>query len=231
MKAIVTGGASGIGAATAELLRSRGFEVVTLDRAGGDIVVDVSDDVTRAVAEAAERMGGLDTVVNNAGIGAQGTIEDNDFDEWRHVFDVNVLGMVRVARAALPFLREAGGGVIVNTCSVAATAGIPNRALYSASKGAVMSLTLAMAADHVAEAIRVNCVAPGTADTPWVGRLLDAAEDPEAERAALDARQPMGRLVSAPEVAEAIVYLATSAATTGTILHVDGGMQGLRLRR
>jgi NAD(P)-dependent dehydrogenase (short-subunit alcohol dehydrogenase family) len=232
MRAIVTGGASGIGAATAELLQARGFAVVTLDRAGGDILVDVTDAdaVPRAVAEAAARLGGLDTVINNAGIGAQGTVEDNPDDEWRHVFDVNVLGMVRVARAALPFLREAGGGAIVNTCSVAATAGLPNRALYSASKGAVLSLTLAMAADHVREGIRVNCVAPGTADTPWIGRLLDAADNPDAERAALNARQPMGRLVSAPEVAEAIVHLATSTATTGTVLHVDGGMQGLRLR-
>jgi len=232
MRAIVTGGASGIGAATAELLRARGFEVLTLDRAGGDLEVDVTDAaaVPRAVAEAAERLGGLDTVINNAGIGAQGTVEDNDDDEWHHVFDVNVLGMVRVARAALPFLREAGGGAIVNTCSVAATAGLPSRALYSASKGAVLSLTLAMAADHVREGIRVNCVAPGTADTPWIGRLLDAAEDPEAERAALNGRQPMGRLVSATEVAEAIVHLATSTGTTGTVLHVDGGVQGLRLR-
>jgi NAD(P)-dependent dehydrogenase (short-subunit alcohol dehydrogenase family) len=232
VRAIVTGGASGIGAAVASLLREAGDDVVTLDRSGGDLVVDVtSGDVARAVEEAAARMGGLDIVVNNAGIGAQGTVEDNDLDEWRHVFDVNVLGMVRVARAALPFLREAGGGAIVNTCSVAATAGLPNRALYSASKGAVLSLTLAMAADHVGEGIRVNAVAPGTADTPWVGRLLEAAEDPEAERAALNARQPMGRLVSADEVAEAIVYLATSTASTGVILHVDGGMQNLRLRR
>jgi len=232
MRAIVTGGASGIGAATAALLRERGFEVITLDRAGGDIEVDVTDadGIASAVMDAAARLGGLDTVINNAGIGAQGTVEDNDDDEWHHVFDVNVLGMVRVARAALPFLREAGGGAIVNTCSVAATAGLPSRALYSASKGAVLSLTLAMAADHVREGIRVNCVAPGTADTPWIGRLLDAAEDPEAERAALDARQPMGRLVSATEVAEAIVHLATSTGTTGTVLHVDGGVQGLRLR-
>ena len=139
--------------------------------------------------------------------------------------------MVRVARAALPFLRESSSAAIVNTCSVAATAGIPNRALYSASKGAVMSLTLAMAADHVREGIRVNCVCPGTADTPWIGRLLDAADDPDAERAALEARQPMGRLVSADEVAEAIVHLATSSGTTGTALFVDGGMQGLRLRK
>jgi 2-keto-3-deoxy-L-fuconate dehydrogenase len=142
-----------------------------------------------------------------------------------------VVGMARVARAALPYLRESGNAAIVNTSSVAATAGLPQRALYSATKGAVLSLTLAMAADHVREGIRVNAVAPGTADTPWVGRLLDAAADPAAERAALEARQPMGRLISAEEVAEAIVYLATATGTTGTILPVDGGMQGLRLRK
>jgi 2-keto-3-deoxy-L-fuconate dehydrogenase len=241
LKALVTGGASGIGRAAAELLRERGAAVAVVDRAGGgpDGVLFLQADVTdvaavrAAVDEAAGRLGGLDIVVNNAGVGAQGTVADNDDDEWRRVFDVNVLGMVRVARAALPHLRRSSHAAIVNTCSVAATAGLPNRALYSATKGAVYSLTLAMAADHVAEGIRVNCVCPGTADTPWVQRLLDAAEDPEAERAALDARQPMGRLVSAAEVAEAIAYLAApeSASTTGTALAVDGGMQGLRLRR
>ena len=238
-RAIVTGGASGIGAAAAELLRERGFRVVVLDRdvEPGDeaIRVDVTDaaGVAAAVDEAVSRLGGLDVVVNNAGIGAQGTIADNDDEEWHRVFDVNVVGMVRVARAALPALRQSSCAAIVNTSSVAATAGLPNRALYSATKGAVLSLTLAMAADHVGEGIRVNCVAPGTADTPWVGRLLDAAEDPQAERTALEARQPMGRLVSAREVAEAIAYLASPAAasTTGTVLGVDGGMQGLRLRR
>ena len=232
-RAIVTGGASGIGAAVVSILRERGDEVVVLDRDPSDgIQVDVTDAaaVDAAVKAAAERLGGLDIVINNAGVGAAGTVADNSDEEWHRVFDINVVGMVRVSRAALPFLRESPNAAIVNTCSVAATAGLPQRALYSATKGAVMSLTLAMAADHVREGIRVNCVAPGTADTPWIGRLLDAAEDPEAERAALNARQPMGRLVSAEEVAEAIVYLATSTATTGTVLHVDGGMQGLRLR-
>ena len=203
MRAIVTGGGSGIGAATAEVLRERGARVIVMDRSVDEhddaIRVYVTDDaaVRAAISEAARRMGGLDVVVNNAGIGAQGTVEANDDEEWHHVYDVNVVGMVRVARAALPFLRESEAAAIVNTCSVAATAGLPNRALYSASKGAVLSLTLAMAADHVREGIRVNCVCPGTADTPWVQRLLDAADDPEAERAALKARQPMGRLVSA----------------------------------
>ena len=241
MRVLVTGGASGIGQAAAELLLARGWSVAVLDLrgeapSGADFfAADVTDDasVRAAVEGAAARLGGLDVVVNNAGIGAQGTVADNDDAEWHRVLDVNVLGMVRVARAALPHLRRSDCAAIVNTSSVAATAGLPQRALYSATKGAVYSLTLAMAADHVSEGIRVNCVCPGTADTPWVGRLLDAAEDPEAERAALNARQPMGRLVSAAEVAEAIVYLASpeAASTTGVALHVDGGMQNLRLRR
>ncbi|MEU2221557.1 SDR family oxidoreductase [Streptomyces sp. NPDC018347] len=241
LRALVTGGASGIGRATADLLAARGARVAVLDLDPSAVPAplvalraDVGDDtaVRTAVRHAADALGGLDVLVNNAGIGAQGTVEDNDDAEWRHVFDVNVLGMVRTARACLPHLRRSAHPAIVNTCSVAATAGLPRRALYSATKGAVYSLTLAMAADHVHEGIRVNCVNPGTADTPWIGRLLDAAPDPAAERAALEARQPTGRLVSAAEVAGAIAYLASplSGATTGTALAVDGGMQGLRPR-
>ncbi|MEU8998874.1 SDR family oxidoreductase [Streptomyces caniferus] len=246
MAALVTGGGSGIGAATAALLLARGARVAVLDRdpsgaPAGTIPVraDVTDDaaVRAAVDEAVGELGALHTLVGNAGIGAVGTVEDNDDAEWGRVWDVNVLGLVRTARAALPALRraaaEAPGRVsITHTCSIAATAGLPQRALYSASKGAVLSLTLAMAADHLGEGIRVNCVNPGTADTPWVGRLLDRADDPAAERAALDARQPMGRMVTADEVAAAIASLASPAASgiTGTALAVDGGMQGLRPR-
>ena len=171
-------------------------------------------------------------LVNNAGIGAQGTVEANADNEWLRVLDVNVVGMARVSRAALPHLRRSPAAAIVNTSSIAATAGLPERALYSASKGAVAALTRAMAADHLREGIRVNAVNPGTADTPWVGRLLDAAPDPAAERAALEARQPHGRLVSAAEVADAVAYLASpaSGSTTGIALAVDGGMSELRLR-
>ena len=247
LAALVTGGASGIGLATARLLAARGARVAVLDRdqpsddAGDGLVpvlADVTDDaaVRAAVAQAGQALAGLDILVNNAGIGAAGTVEDNDDDEWHRVLDVNVLGIVRTTRAALPLLRQAvrarGRAAIVNTCSIAGTAGLPQRALYCASKGAVYALTLAMAADHVAEGIRVNCVNPGTVDTPWVGRLLDAAPDPGAERAALTARQPMGRLVTAEEVAAAIAYLASplAGATTGTALAVDGGMSGLRTR-
>ncbi|MER6095918.1 SDR family oxidoreductase [Streptomyces sp. NPDC001728] len=242
LRAVVTGGASGIGLAVARLLDAQGVAVAVLDlnpdAVPGTLTAvraDVADDtsVRTAVESAAATLGGIDILVNNAGIGAAGTVEDNPDDQWHGVLDVNVLGVVRTTRAALPHLRRSGHAAVVNVCSIAATAGLPQRALYSASKGAVLSLTLAMAADHVREGIRVNCVNPGTVDTPWVARLLDAADDPAAERAALSARQPTGRLVSAEEVAAAVVYLASPAAgsVTGTALAVDGGMAGLRLRQ
>jgi NAD(P)-dependent dehydrogenase (short-subunit alcohol dehydrogenase family) len=239
--AIVTGGASGIGLAIASRLAAGGARVACLDLTPDGlpdgligIRADIASDaeVIAAVAEAAAALGGIDILVNNAGIGASGGIEANDDAEWHRVLDVNVVGLVRVTRAALPALRRSTRAAIVNIASIAATAGLPERALYSASKGAMLALTRAMAADLLADGIRVNAVNPGTADTPWVGRLLAASADPVAERDALEARQPTGRLVSAEEVAEAVAYLASPLAgsTTGTSLAVDGGMSGLRVR-
>lgn len=239
--AIVTGGASGIGQAVASTLTARGARVAVLDlnpdQAEGvafAVRADVADDssVRSAVQQVIDRFGRLDIVINNAGIGAQGTVADNDDAEWLRVLGINVMGLVRVSRAALPYLRDSPAAAIVNTGSIAATAGLPQRALYSASKGAVLALTRAMAADHLREGIRVNCVNPGTADTPWIGRLLEKADDPAAERQALEARQPHGRLVAPDEVATAVAYLASprSGSTTGTAISVDGGMQDLRLR-
>ncbi len=239
LSALVTGGASGIGAATAHALRRRGAVVAILDRlpSGVEEHCEVTCDITDraavevAVAEVASALGGIDVLVNNAGIGATGDIAANSDEEWRRVLDVNVVGLARVSAAALPFLRESGSASIVNVSSIVAALGVPQRALYSASKGAVAALTLAMAADHVTEGIRVNAVLPGTADTPWVGRLLAQAPDPEAAAAALRSRQPLGRLVTAEEVAQAILHLASplNASTTGTLLSVDGGMGSLRL--
>jgi len=240
--AVVTGGGDGIGAACAAEFRARGARVGVLDLSPGEaadgllpVVADVRDraSLDTAMAAVAAAFGGIDILINNAGISAIGPIEANDDDEWHRVLDVNVVGIARATTAALPYLRRSANGVIVNMSSIAASAGLVQRALYSASKGAVHALTLAMAADLVTEGIRVSCVAPGTVDTPWVGRLLAQTADPEGERARLAARQPTGRLVQPAEVAAAVAYLASpgASATTGTSLAVDGGMAGLRMPR
>ena len=239
--AIVTGGASGIGAAIAHSLQDRGASVAVLDLNTDAINpdhfavrTDVSDDdsVTSAVAAVMERFGRIDIVVNNAGIGAQGDVTANTDVEWHRVWDINVIGQVRVTRAALPHLRLSPAASVVNLSSVVATAGVQQRVLYTATKGAVLAMTRAMAADHLREGIRFNAVSPGTADTPWIGGLLAKADDPAAERRALEARQPHGRLVTPDEVAGAVAYLASplSGSTTGTSIAVDGGLQDLRLR-
>jgi 2-keto-3-deoxy-L-fuconate dehydrogenase len=240
LTALVTGGASGIGAATVATLAARGASVASLDLtdarpdgAAVALVCDVSDTVSArtSVDEAARVLGGIDILVNNAGIGAVGDVAANDEDEWRRVFEVNVFGPVRVTAAALPYLRLSSHASVVNTCSIVSLLGVPDRALYAATKGALHALTLAMAADHVREGIRVNAVNPGTADTPWVERLISSAADAETALRRLRERQPMQRLVSPQEVAHAIAYLASpqASSTTGTILTVDGGMAGIRL--
>lgn len=237
--AVVTGGASGIGASTARLLADRGATVAVIDRkidhlpeGSHGIVCDITDtrEVNKAVAEVVATFGRLDVLINNAGIGASGDVGANSDEEWHQVFDVNVVGTARMSRAALPHLGKSPHAAIVNTCSTIAFVGVPNRALYSASKGAIASLTLAMAADHISAGIRVNAVAPGTAETPWVDRLLKEAEDPAQAAEALRRRQPLGRLVTPEEVARSIAFLASpaSGSTTGTVLTVDGGMASLR---
>lgn len=245
LRAAVTGGAGGIGAATVRVLAERGAMVAALDIArplapgegapAGTIAIscDVTDatSIAEAFRTIERELGGLDILVNNAGIGAQGDVSAQDEAAWHQVLDVNVVGIARVTAAALPLLRRSTHASIVNTCSAVAVLGVPARALYAASKGAVLALTLAMAADHVREGIRVNAVMPGTTDTAWVERLLASSPDAEAARVALRRRQPLGRLVTADEVAHAIAYLASprSASTTGTLLAVDGGMTSLRL--
>lgn len=236
LTAAVTGAGSGIGLETAKLLKERGAKVYGLDINEGGmsgtaefIKCDVGDDAS--VAEAFKSIPSLDILINNAAISSVGNVEANTSEEWAKSFNINVIGIARTSRNAMPLLRKSKSAAIVNTCSVAATSGIPLRAIYSATKGAVLSLTMAMATDHLKDGVRVNCVNPGTADTPWVQRLLAQAADPAKERAALEARQPMGRLVSPKEVASAICYLASplQGSTTGISLPVDGGLQYLRI--
>jgi NAD(P)-dependent dehydrogenase (short-subunit alcohol dehydrogenase family) len=237
--AVVTGGAGGIGSATARYLAARGAKIAVVDRefASTTGYLEVTCDITKdadvkaGVAKVVAELGGIDILINNAGIGAAGDVTANNDEEWIHVLNVNLLGAVRMTRAALPHLRASKSPAVVNTCSIVAGLGLPNRALYSATKGGLESLTRAMAADYLTEGIRVNAVSPATADTPWVARLLAAADDPAAMSANLIARQPMKRLISADEIAHAIAYLAhpLSSSTTGTVLPVDAGMHSLRV--
>lgn len=236
-RAIVTGGSSGIGQATIRMLLERDYRVANLDLNPDPSVeapffcTDVGDDasVVAGVAQAKDTLGGIDVVVNSAGISSAGAVDANSDEEWTRNLNVNVIGIARVCRAALPALRESDSAAIVNVASIASHMGLANRVLYGATKGAVMAMTLDMATDFLKESIRVNAVAPGTADTPWVARLLAQADDPIEAKRSLEARQPIGRLVTADEVAFAICYLADprASSTTGTVLDVDGGMHRL----
>lgn len=238
--AAVTGAGSGIGLATAQLMASEGARVAALDLdppSASDGLLPMRADVCdqsslhSAANATIERFGKVDVLVCNAGIGASGGVTDNTDEEWHRVYDVNVVGIVRTVRAFLPHVIASDHGAIVNTASIVSVVGLPQRACYGASKGAVLALTMAMASDLVGDGVRVNCVCPGTVDTPWVGRLLQATEDPDAARDNLVARQPIGRLGTAEEIAEAIVYLASPSAgyVTGTALMIDGGISGFRV--
>src|SRR5580765_7251353 len=226
---IVTGTSGGIGSAIAAEFGALGDVVVGLDLLEGFDVTDPEQ--CRAVAQrVADEHGRIDVLCNNAGIGAVGDVTQATVDEWQRVFAANVFGIAYLSAAVLPTIRRAGRGAIVNTCSVAAAVGLVERAVYSASKGAVLGLTRAMAADEAEHAIRVNCVSPGTVDGPWVRRLIEQSDDPAATRAALERRQPLGRLVGPEEVAKAVAFLAADTTfTTGQELLLDGGITGVRI--
>jgi NAD(P)-dependent dehydrogenase (short-subunit alcohol dehydrogenase family) len=211
-RAVVTGGKSGIGAAVVAQLRDRGLEVA---------VVDLPDVDVRDEAQVSAAVRGADVLVNAAGIGSTTTAPDTPVEVWDEVMAVNARGTFLCCKHAIPGMVERGGGSIVNVASVAGIVGLKDRAAYCASKAAVIGLTKALAVDHVADGIRVNAVAPGTVDSPWVRRLV---EDVGESLGALQARQPMGRLGRTDEIADAILYLAFAEFATGTILTVDGGL-------
>jgi NAD(P)-dependent dehydrogenase (short-subunit alcohol dehydrogenase family) len=240
--AIVTGGGSGIGQATARRFAAEGATVLVAGRrpepleataaeireAGGraeTAALDVADeDAVRALFDGLDATLGprLDVLVNGAGTGSTTTAPDTSLDVWERVFAVNARGTFLMSKHALPRLRRARGA-IVNVASVAGMVGTPSRAAYCAAKGAVIAFTRAMAIDHVGEGVRVNCLCPGTTDTPWVTRLV---EEQGESLDALAARQPLGRLGTAEEMAAAALYLASPEAgfVTGSQLVVDGGL-------
>jgi NAD(P)-dependent dehydrogenase (short-subunit alcohol dehydrogenase family) len=235
--AIVTGAAGDIGRETTRLLSERGASVVAVDIAPSvseleaENVVPIEGDAS--VAETAERaveaavgsFGRLDVLVNNAGYIVWKPLAETTEEDWDRVMAVNVKSMFLHCRAAIPEMERQGGGAIVNTASISGLIGLPLQAAYCASKGAVVQLTRQLAVDHAASGIRVNAIAPGAVDTPFLRRLVDSTEDPEGLTAAIAADHPLGRLASAEEIAGAIVFLASDAAAfiTGTVLTADGG--------
>ena len=237
---VVTGGASGIGSATAELLSTSGAQVTSFDieKRTEELpwkqrVVDLRDEasVQNAIEATAEDKGKIDVLVNNAGMSFEGNIEEGTEEDWFHLWNINVMGYVRTMRSALPYLRKSQNAVIINVISCTAATGIPRRSLYSATKGAVHSLSLSAAADLIKENIRVSIVNPGTVDTPFMDDLADKSDDRERSRDYFHKRQPMGRMINPNEVASAITYLASpdAAPAVGTVLTVDGGIENLRL--
>ena len=240
--AIVTGGSSGIGLATVTRLLGEGAQVAVFDLTPLPATLDGQKNVhyfavnvtqrasiDEAVAQVVSMWSSINIVINCAGVGAIGKVGGNDEADWTRVWNINVLGIALVIRATIPYLKLAAPAVVVNLGSAVAHTGFPDRVLYTATKGAVVAMTRAMAADYLTDGVRFNAVSPGTTDTPWLNDLFDASDDPEEERRKLNARQPHGRLVHPDEVADAILYLANPLAgsTNGVYLSVDGGIEAL----
>lgn len=241
-RAIVTGAGAGIGRAIALRLAEEGARVVVsdVDEEGANKVVAELDgeslvhrtDVTQEqemealVRRAVEEWGGLDVMVNNAGVGVAATTPETTEADWNMVLDVCLKGTFFGMKYAIPAIRDSGGGSVVNVSSVAALVGVKDRAAYSAAKGGILALTRAAAIDHVEEKVKVNCIAPGTVDTPWISRITAGYDDPEEARAQMQARQPHGRFVSPEEIAAMAAYLASdeAASVIGACMVVDGGM-------
>lgn len=241
-RSVVTGGGAGIGRAIARRFAEEGARVLVADvdtsaaervaaEIGGEALargadVTRSEEVRALVEHTVEELGGLDVMVNNAGVGVAATAPQTEEAEWDRLMEVNLKGTFLGMKYAIPAIRDSGGGSVINMSSIAALVGLPERAAYSAAKGGIYSLTRAAAMDHVGEGVRVNCIVPGTVDTPWVQRITADYEDPETAKEAMKARQPHGRLVTAEEIAAMAAYLASeeAASVVGAAMVVDGGM-------
>ena len=228
MRVAITGAASGIGFATATRLARDGWDVVAIDLAPAPFddahVLDLRD--VEAIAPTFERIGPVDALVNDAGIGVAGTVLDTSAEQWDAMLAVNLTAMFHTTRAVLPSMIERGAGSIVNLASVAGIVGVRNRAGYCATKGGVIAFTRALAADHAHQGIRANAICPGTVATEWIGKILADAPDPDATRAAMEARQLDGRMGTPEEVAAGIAFLLSDDGrfVNGSAWVMDGGM-------
>jgi NAD(P)-dependent dehydrogenase (short-subunit alcohol dehydrogenase family) len=241
-RAIVTGAGAGIGRAIALRMAHEGARVVVADvdeEGAKEVASELEEDslvhradvtneeeVEELVRRVVEEWGGLDVMVNNAGVGIAATTPETTEEDWDLVLDVCLKGTFFGMKYAIPAIRDSGGGSVINMSSIAALVGLNDRAAYSAAKGGILSLTRAAAIDHIEEGVRVNCIAPGTVDTPWVARITAGYDDPEEARETMKARQPHGRLVTPEEIAAMAAYLASDEAESvvGACMIVDGGM-------
>lgn len=244
---IVTGAGSGIGQAIALLFASEGALVYAADinetglkqtqgeaPYGADVraaTLDVTDEdaVSALWSRVSEQEGRIDIVVNNAGIGVAATVDQTSVEDWERMMAINVRGTFLGCKHAVRLMKPRGEGNIINMASVAGLVGVRNRAGYCASKGAVVALTRAIAVDHAGDGIRVNCICPGTVESPWIGRILSDHPDPEEGRRTMAARQPIGRMGTPQEIAHAALYLAQpeSAYVHGSALVIDGGLTAM----
>lgn len=241
-RTIVTGAGAGIGRAIALRFAEEGARLVLADvdeEAANEVASEIDGetlvhnaDVTRAgdVEELVDRVvsewGGLDVMVNNAGVGIASNVVEAEEEDYDKMMDVCVRGTYLGMKYAIPVIRDSGGGSVINMSSIAALVGLGDRAIYCAAKGAILSMTRAAAIDHIEEGVRVNCIAPGTVDTPWIARITSTYDDPEEARATMQARQPHNRFVTPEEIAAMAVYLASDEAgsAVGACMTVDGGM-------
>ncbi len=239
--AIVTGGASGIGLAITKRFASEGAKIIIADlnlesakeeaKAIGENVYSYQVDMTNSnevqslMNYVSENFNKLDIMVNNAGIGAASKAHETSEETWQKVIDVNLKGTFLGMKYSIPLMLKNKSGSVINITSIAALVGLPERAVYSAAKGGILSLTRAAAIDYVSDGIRINCIAPGTVDTPWIKRITDSYDDPNTARNNMIARQPHGRLVAPEEIAAMAAYLASdeSKSTIGAVMVVDGG--------
>lgn len=241
-RAVITGGASGIGRAIVQMFVKEGTQVVVADidynsakslseelndkALPFELNVTSADNFKKLAEFCEEKYNGIDILVNNAGIGLASLLPDTEEDDWQRLIDVNLKGCFLGMKYFIPLLKKSGGGSIINISSIAALVGLADRAVYSASKGGIIAMSRAAAIDHINDKIRINCIAPGTVDTPWIERITQTYKDPAAAKKTMKERQPHGRLVLPDEIAAMAVYLASdeSKSTIGAVMVVDGGV-------